>query len=75
MYITRRLPALTTRSPGAMPVTLPPSARTWVWAMPERAQLLGLMVYRVVDDITWVEVARDMPELVPRGLPGHRRYF
>lgn len=43
--------------------------------MPERAQLLGLMVYRVVDDITWVEVARDMPELVPRGLPGHRHYF
>lgn len=43
--------------------------------MPGRAQQLGLMVYRVVDDVTWAEVARDMPEVVPRGLPGHRRYF
>ncbi|CAM9111089.1 unnamed protein product [Scytosiphon promiscuus] len=49
--------------------------KTWVWAMPERAQQLGLMVYRVVDDVTWVEVARDLPEVVPRGLPGYRRYF
>ncbi|CAM9147713.1 unnamed protein product [Sphacelaria rigidula] len=49
--------------------------KAWVWAMPERAQQLGLMVYRVVDDITWVEVARDLPEIVPRGLPGHSRYY
>ncbi|CAN0118074.1 unnamed protein product [Ascophyllum nodosum] len=49
--------------------------KTWVWAMPERAQQLGLMVYRVVDDVTWVEIARDLPEVVPRGLPGYRRYF
>lgn len=49
--------------------------KTWVWAMPERAQQLGLMVYRVVDDVTWVEVARDLPEIIPRGLPGYRRYF
>ncbi|CAN0297636.1 unnamed protein product, partial [Ectocarpus sp. 13 AM-2016] len=31
--------------------------KTWVWAMPERAQLVGLMVYRVVDDVTWVQLA------------------
>ncbi len=43
--------------------------------MPERAQQLGLMVYREVDDVTWVEVARDLPEVIPRGLPGYRRYF
>lgn len=49
--------------------------KTWAWAMPERAQLLGLMVYRVVDDVTWIELARDLPGIVPRGLPGHRRYF
>eukprot|EP00903_Cladosiphon_okamuranus_P016305 g15037.t1 len=49
--------------------------KTWVWAMPERAQQLGLMVYRVVDDVTWLEVARDLPEVIPRGLPGYRRYF
>lgn len=49
--------------------------KTWVWAMPERAQQLGLMVYRVVDDVTWVEVARDLPEVIPRGLPGYRRYY
>ncbi|CAM9257536.1 unnamed protein product, partial [Sphacelaria rigidula] len=49
--------------------------KAWVWAMPERAQQLGLMVYRVVDDITWVEVARDVPEIIPRGLPGHSRYY
>lgn len=49
--------------------------KTWVWAMPERAQQLGLMIYRVVDDVTWVEVARDLPEVVPRALPGHHRYY
>ena len=49
--------------------------RTWAWAMPERAQQLGLMVYRVVDDVTWVQVARDLPEMIPRGLPGYRRYY
>lgn len=49
--------------------------KTWIWAMPERAQQLGLMVYRVVDDVIWAEIARDLPEVVPRGLPGHRRYF
>lgn len=49
--------------------------KTWSWAMPERAQHVGLMVYRVVDDVTWVQVARDIPEMIPRGLPGHRRYF
>lgn len=49
--------------------------KTWIWAMPERAQQLGLMVYRVVDDVTWVEVARDLPAVIPRGLPGYRRYF
>ncbi|CAN0230539.1 unnamed protein product [Scytosiphon promiscuus] len=49
--------------------------KTWIWAMPERAQVLGLMVYRVVNDIVWVEVARDLPQVIPRGLPGYRRYF
>ncbi|CAM9812351.1 unnamed protein product [Ascophyllum nodosum] len=49
--------------------------KSWIWAMPERAQQLGLMVYRVVDDVTWIEVASDVPEAIPRGLPGHRRYF
>eukprot|EP00903_Cladosiphon_okamuranus_P016395 g15119.t1 len=49
--------------------------KAWIWAMPERAQQIGLMVYRVVDDVTWVEVARDLPEAIPRGLPGYRRRF
>ncbi|CBJ26922.1 Glutaredoxin glutaredoxin/malate transporter fusion protein [Ectocarpus siliculosus] len=49
--------------------------KTWVWAMPERAQLVGLMVYRVVDDVTWVQLAYDLPEIVPRGLPGYSRSF
>lgn len=49
--------------------------KSWIWAMPERAQQLGLMVYRVVDDVTWIEVASDLPEVIPRGLPGHRRYY
>ncbi|CAM9403100.1 unnamed protein product, partial [Choristocarpus tenellus] len=49
--------------------------KTWVWSMPERGHQLGLMVYRAVDDVTWVEVARDVPEIVPRGLPGYSRYY
>ncbi|KAG5178888.1 hypothetical protein JKP88DRAFT_280798 [Tribonema minus] len=49
--------------------------RALCWAMPERAQLIGLMLYRGLDDATWVSVSADVPEIVPRGLPGWRQYF
>jgi hypothetical protein len=42
--------------------------------MPERAQLVGLMAYRGVTDADWVALSRDLPEIVPKGLPGWRRY-
>ena len=44
--------------------------RSLAWAIPENAQLIGDMVYRGVDDSTWACLAADVPECVPRGLPG-----
>lgn len=46
-----------------------------IWAMPERAQQIGAMLYRGVDDVTWTRLAFEVPEMIPRGLPGHVRYY
>lgn len=62
------------RSPSATTIQAR-FVKTWIWAMPEKAQLVGLMLYRSVDDVTWAELQRDVPAIVPRGLPGYRRYF
>lgn len=43
--------------------------------MPERAQLVGRMIANGVDSAVWVRLARDVPEIVPRGAPGWRKYY
>lgn len=49
--------------------------RTFVWAMPDRAQEIGLIVYRGVDSVLWTFIAEEIPEMIPRGLAGFRRCF
>lgn len=49
--------------------------RCWLWAMPERCQMIGRMIATNVDPVTWARLKQWMPELAPRGDPDHRRYF
>lgn len=46
-----------------------------VWSYPNRAQEIGLALYPNIDSVTWLFVAREVPEVVPRGLPGHSRIY
>jgi hemerythrin-like domain-containing protein len=46
-----------------------------IWSNPSKAQEIGLMLYRRVDDVTWAFLTREIPSLVPRGLPGHQKIF
>lgn len=41
--------------------------RTFIWAKPERAQEIGLHIYRTCDSVTYAQLADDIPEIVPRG--------
>lgn len=47
--------------------------KTFVWACPDRAQQIGLMCYRGLDSIDWAFLSEEMPEIIPRGLPGWKR--
>jgi hypothetical protein len=48
--------------------------KTLLWAMPERSRQIGLMLSLGLDQVTWQRVAEDLPDLVPRGMPGWRRF-
>jgi len=46
--------------------------KTLAWALPERAQQIGLWLYRglpldPLGDMKYTLIARDVPEIVPRG--------
>jgi len=45
------------------------------WAMPERAQQIGAIVYRNVDAVMWERLRVEMPEIIPRGAPNWKRYY
>jgi hypothetical protein len=49
--------------------------KAWYSSAPERAQLLGLMAYRGVDNWIWSQLADEMPEIVPRCAGGCWRPF
>lgn len=49
--------------------------RTFIWAEPMRAQEIGLMLYPNLDAVTWAFLAREVPEIIPRGLAGFDRYY
>ena len=46
-----------------------------VWALPEHAQLVGKMVYDGVDSLLWDRLVVDVPDIVPRTVPGHHKYW
>lgn len=45
------------------------------WAMPERSQQIGAIIYRNVDAVMWERLRIEIPEIIPRGAPGHMRYY
>mmetsp|Transcript_5568 Transcript_5568/g.11081 ORF Transcript_5568/g.11081 Transcript_5568/m.11081 type:complete len:332 (-) Transcript_5568:13-1008(-) len=45
------------------------------WSMPERAQQIGAIVYRNVDAVMWERLRVEVPEIIPRGAPGWKRYY
>eukprot|EP01061_Rhynchopus_euleeides_P047307 TRINITY_DN9431_c0_g2_i2.p1 TRINITY_DN9431_c0_g2~~TRINITY_DN9431_c0_g2_i2.p1 ORF type:complete len:1044 (+),score=348.59 TRINITY_DN9431_c0_g2_i2:364-3132(+) len=53
-----------------MPIQKTRFARTLAWAVPEHAQQVGEMFYRGIPDTMWAVLATDVPEIIPRGLPG-----
>jgi tellurite resistance protein TehA-like permease/glutaredoxin-related protein len=46
-----------------------------VWAVPERAQLIGRMIAMGVDAPLWSRIKLYVPEIVPRGDSNWRKYF
>jgi glutaredoxin 3 len=45
----------------------------FVWACPERAQEFGMTIYRGTDSVTWCYLAKHAPEIIPRGVKGHKK--
>ena len=48
--------------------------RAFLWAMPERCQQIGVMVALGVDPVTWHRLRRAVPEIIPRGEAGWKRF-
>jgi tellurite resistance protein len=49
--------------------------KSWYASSPGRAQLVGMMLYRGVEGWMWAALADEMPEIVPRNVPGWRPYL
>ena len=49
--------------------------KTLLWAMPERAQHVGVLVALGVDEVQWVRITNELPEIIPRGAQGWERYY
>mmetsp|Transcript_38079 Transcript_38079/g.84818 ORF Transcript_38079/g.84818 Transcript_38079/m.84818 type:complete len:945 (+) Transcript_38079:211-3045(+) len=49
--------------------------KTFLWAMPERAQHIGIMLATGVDAVQWKRITDELPEIIPRGAPGWERYY
>jgi glutaredoxin 3 len=45
------------------------------WAMPERSQQFGAILYRHVDAVMWERLRVQVPEIIPRGEHNWRRYY
>jgi hypothetical protein len=48
--------------------------RCWLWAVPERAQQIGAWLALGLDAPTWARLTAQVPEIVPRGAPGWKKY-
>ena len=48
--------------------------RAFLWAMPERCQQIGVMVALGVDPVLWYRLRHQLPEIIPRGERGWKKY-
>ena len=48
--------------------------RAFLWAMPERCQQIGTIVALGTDPVTWYRIKHQMPEIIPRGESGWKKY-
>ncbi len=48
--------------------------RAFIWAMPERCQQLGVIISLGVDPVTWYRLKKSVPEIIPRGDLGWKRF-
>eukprot|EP00127_Corallochytrium_limacisporum_P001643 Clim_evm1s74 gene=Clim_evmTU1s74 len=48
--------------------------RTWMWAQPEMKEIIGQIIFRGVDTMTWLRIVRDIPDLIPRNLKYWHQY-
>eukprot|EP00040_Diaphanoeca_grandis_P030427 m.179806 g.179806 ORF g.179806 m.179806 type:complete len:1009 (+) comp31989_c3_seq5:109-3135(+) len=66
-YILENLPLLPQRSKYI---------KSLVWGLgAERAQMIGAIVYKNCDAVMWEVLVAEVPEIIPRGVPGWRRYY
>jgi len=49
--------------------------RVLTWAMPERAQQIGAIIYRNCDSVMYERLRVACPNIIPRGLPNWHRYY
>lgn len=49
--------------------------KSLMWSRPTHCEQLGMIVYRNVDDVLWTQLSTSLPEMIPRGLAGWRRYY
>lgn len=49
--------------------------RTFMWALPDRCQEIGMMVYRGCDSVTFAFLADEIPEMVPRGVKNYSKQY
>ena len=56
------------------PHSAPPRLQVLLQAMPERGRQIGVMLALGLEPATWQRIAQDMPDLVPRGMSGYRRF-
>lgn len=48
--------------------------RAFIWAMPERCQQFGTMIALGVDPVNWYRLRRVVPDIIPRGEAGWKRF-
>jgi len=48
--------------------------RAFIWAMPERCQQFGTIISLGVDPVVWERLTHSVPEIIPRGDDGWKRF-
>jgi len=48
---------------------------TLVISNPNQIEEIGLMIYSVVDHVTWLLIIHDLPMIIPRGLSGYHKLY